>query len=706
MAETLANGTVVPQGSDLIHASGVQAMRNMGGSVDAQLGNRALVGHTHPIAGVVGLQSALDGKSTTSHTHSWSQITSKPSAFPPATHTHDARYYTQTQIDTRLDAISTAYQVAQMFGFEGTAEQWLASLVGPRGPEGPYGGTEVTDPQVASYVTTETETRAALDRSYLQGVNADAYGAVGDGIADDTAAIQAAIDAAVPLGLAVSVPAGRYRITSSIDMPSQADLRLSDSTVLDISEMSGSVPAISATGTIGSPVPLSADAAPGVRAITVSDTEGLSAGGWVKITSDLPFGYTNQPAGEIHQVASVSGDTVTLVEALSDVYTVADGAAVAPVEFRENVRISGGAMEGNPDAPTTTYRGVVLDTCRNVTVTGMSFRWVHYVSVWLRDTVGATVLDCRFDDALSVGLGYGVMMSEATQNASVTACHGTRTRHFVTFGGGAARAGIVRRVTVTGCNFSQCIDAGLDAHPGAEDFAFVGNTITGSLSDGIVAQGGRFVVSNNVITGSARHGVIVQAATRKGLEGVISGNTIHGSGSDGIRLTFRAETEYHVWSGLTITGNTITDSVLQGIHLFNSDTSIAPEGVAITGNVLRRNGYHAIYLRGGKDLTVGSNIISDVPDMMEGIFLQNTPDSTIHGNVVRGGLRAYRLSGSPHCTVTGNRGAGAGTGLMSQTTAAPVVAMGNNFAGCATPMSIGGGGNITTTSDAAGAYNL
>jgi len=47
MAETLANGTVVPVGSDLIHTSGVQAQRNMGASIDAQLGNRALVGHTH-----------------------------------------------------------------------------------------------------------------------------------------------------------------------------------------------------------------------------------------------------------------------------------------------------------------------------------------------------------------------------------------------------------------------------------------------------------------------------------------------------------------------------------------------------------------------------------------------------------------------------------------------------------------------------------
>lgn len=40
MAETLANGTVVPQGSDPIHASGVQWGRNMGASIDAQLGDR------------------------------------------------------------------------------------------------------------------------------------------------------------------------------------------------------------------------------------------------------------------------------------------------------------------------------------------------------------------------------------------------------------------------------------------------------------------------------------------------------------------------------------------------------------------------------------------------------------------------------------------------------------------------------------------
>ena len=47
MAQTLPNGTVIPQGDDPINANGVQAMRNLGSSVDAQLANRSLLGHNH-----------------------------------------------------------------------------------------------------------------------------------------------------------------------------------------------------------------------------------------------------------------------------------------------------------------------------------------------------------------------------------------------------------------------------------------------------------------------------------------------------------------------------------------------------------------------------------------------------------------------------------------------------------------------------------
>jgi len=50
-------------------------------------------------------------------------------------------------------------------------------------------------------------------------VSAKDFGAVGDGVADDTAAIQAAIDAAAAAGPVLHVPAGTYRLTSPVEVP-------------------------------------------------------------------------------------------------------------------------------------------------------------------------------------------------------------------------------------------------------------------------------------------------------------------------------------------------------------------------------------------------------------------------------------------------------------------------------------------------------
>src|SRR3954466_5727071 len=49
------------------------------------------------------------------------------------------------------------------------------------------------------------------------------FGAVGDGRADDTAALQRALDALVASGsMALYIPAGRYRITRTLTLPRRA----------------------------------------------------------------------------------------------------------------------------------------------------------------------------------------------------------------------------------------------------------------------------------------------------------------------------------------------------------------------------------------------------------------------------------------------------------------------------------------------------
>ena len=57
---------------------------------------KAAASHTHPIGNITGLQSALDGKAASNHTHNYSA---------PG-HTHDDRYYTESEINTKLSGKS------------------------------------------------------------------------------------------------------------------------------------------------------------------------------------------------------------------------------------------------------------------------------------------------------------------------------------------------------------------------------------------------------------------------------------------------------------------------------------------------------------------------------------------------------------------------------------------------------------------------
>lgn len=47
------------------------------------------------------IDERLEGKSGTGHTHAYSAITGKPATFPPSTHNHDDRYYTESESDAR-----------------------------------------------------------------------------------------------------------------------------------------------------------------------------------------------------------------------------------------------------------------------------------------------------------------------------------------------------------------------------------------------------------------------------------------------------------------------------------------------------------------------------------------------------------------------------------------------------------------------------
>jgi hypothetical protein len=65
------------------------------------------------------MTTALAGKAAVGHSHSWGEITGKPSTFTPSSHNHDSRYYLKSEVDAAV-ASAGANPNYQVFTSSGT----------------------------------------------------------------------------------------------------------------------------------------------------------------------------------------------------------------------------------------------------------------------------------------------------------------------------------------------------------------------------------------------------------------------------------------------------------------------------------------------------------------------------------------------------------------------------------------------------------
>jgi hypothetical protein len=77
--------------------------------IDTKLSGVAVSGHTHKKADITDFPTSMPAsdvsawaKAATKPSYAWSEITGKPSTFNPASHTHDDRYYTESEINSKL----------------------------------------------------------------------------------------------------------------------------------------------------------------------------------------------------------------------------------------------------------------------------------------------------------------------------------------------------------------------------------------------------------------------------------------------------------------------------------------------------------------------------------------------------------------------------------------------------------------------------
>lgn len=395
-------------------------------------------------------------------------------------------------------------------------------------------------------------------QKFAESISVKDFGAVGDGVVDDTVAIQAAITAAA--NKALYFPAGTYKVTQTLVVSGNVHVFGSGigSTVIDGSSItSGFViqftgPALSLIGTVSS-------ANIGTTLVTMSapPSPALSANDVIILWNPTSYSWSGARAyykqGEFCTVQSVAGSSVNVVGALYDTYTGASNVYVMPRQSASLslLSIKSPTTYGVAETGAIEFRQIVNGRMSDVAVFGGTNTSVNIAQCYGFSMTGVQVSDNLLDDA---GDDYGITIANC-QDVDLTNCkvdiHGS---HALTIGGGPQTGTVVSRaIRVDNCSLSAALGTAADTH-GIAEFCSYTNCM---LSRGALLGGDHITVRNCDIRGQAATAELVRMYEMKGCNLTLDGNTMELSDSTASSILIQTNT-YTTLGGLVdISGNTI-----------------------------------------------------------------------------------------------------------------------------------------------------
>jgi len=496
------------------------------------------------------------------------------------------------------------------------------------------------------------------------------FGAVGDGVADDTTAVIAAITAAVASTPSTVVfPAGTYKCTTVLGDFTASNLSLvGEDATLDFSSIATSpgVTMLSFSGSIAAGVSLSSNATEAQKTVSVVSST-FAVGDFVKIksTSVWDSGRTSSTYGELNFIQAIPGaSSVTVANDLMSTYTTAASATIAKITPVRNINIRGLKLQG----PTgnDNHKGIVITNGINCTIDGIQSYDMDATHVQFFDSTFCRVLNSYFQESNSSGTGYGTSFSDASQDCSAENNVYTDVRHSLSTNNSAA-GGITRRILFANNIVTDSAPAtsgsggdAIDTHAGAEDISIIGNIVNSSSGSGINVECRSATICDNVISFTQNNGITFQNYTDLVGWVNISNNTIRNVMGN---YCIVAVPNTQSLSTCVINGNDVDVSTSSGIRA-RPATTYKFENLSINGNSVRMTGTSIL---GGIDTEgIRSGTISgnSVEAPATGIIAQDVTNLAITGNSVRLTTStvsatgyAVRIAGSTAsygCVVSGN----------------------------------------------------
>lgn len=491
------------------------------------------------------------------------------------------------------------------------------------------------------------------------------FGAVGDGVADDTAAIQAAIDAAI--GKKLFFPAGTYRLTAGLTVSSSVGLVLDPSATLDYSEVAagtslGQRIAVTFSGAVGADFDVTANIAARATTISLSSTTGLAADDWILVRSDDPYApggsSLERTLGHIARIRTVDSATqITTWEPSPFAYTESLNLRITKVTMLEGASIEGGRILcGGVGSAHSGVRFNYCDApmCRDVSVDGAEDAGVAFANC-----VAPEVHNCKVARSTSPGgaignTGYAIAVYGGVGGAA----SGNRlynSRHAIAGGGFAGVVSLGFEFIgndVFACGFASASTWAVDCHEDCYNWKFIGNTISG-CHGGAVLRGPSTVFSSNTVRDTVAGGVHVQQFLTNsiGLPRItVSDNVIENTGSFGVRaLGHGFGTDKII--NLVISGNHVSGTGDHAILLdYTFGATLASNTVSNIGGSAR----NAILIRNCERVSIsGGQYDSSLLTNGNGIAIENSSRVTING--------AHLIGSAAATNQDGIRASGAGT---------------------------------------------
>lgn len=259
-------------------------------------------------------------------------------------------------------------------------------------------------------------------------VTPEMFGAIGDGVADDTAAFARMIESCKPNGRIVFTKNKKYVGNIYADKPLEIDFN--GCTVVPKNK---SIPVVNFSGrSAQTAYSLAQNAARGDSFITLTTSNAdIQPGDVIDVFDSTARNFDNLPdmRHEVHRVQRVDGNKVYLCDYIR-LPVKAETRNVRKLEMLKNPRVTNLNIEFIGDE---TGSGVVFEKCVDATCTNVDVSKNVGAGVVFSGCLNATASKINTVDSASVsaGDGYGVLITYGTNGFLIDNCYARNTRHGV-----------------------------------------------------------------------------------------------------------------------------------------------------------------------------------------------------------------------------------------------------------------------------------